>query len=171
MRILTFILIHSFFITLHLTMMSANATTLQMTAVKEVEQAPDFTLNDAQGKPLSLSDFKGKYVLVNFWAHWCPPCIKEFPSMQTLYEQLGNENFEIIAIHAGEFADDLDAFLSKAGTTFPVVEDTNTSLSGWDVPALPTTYLVAPDGNIIYKAIGPREWEAEAMQKLFINTP
>ncbi len=171
MRIITFILIHTVFITLHLTMMSANASPIQMTAVKQVKQAPDFTLNNAQGKPLSLSDFKGKYVLVNFWAHWCPPCIKEFPSMQTLYEQLNDQDFEIIAIHAGEFADDLDDFLSKAGTTFPVVEDANTSLGGWDVPALPTTYLVDPNGNIIYKAIGPREWDAKAIKKLFINTP
>jgi thiol-disulfide isomerase/thioredoxin len=165
MRLLPFIIINVLFTVLHLTIVSVNAAPALMTEMKQVQPASNFTLPDAQGKPVSLSDYQGKYVLVNFWAHWCAPCVKEFPSMQHLYEEVGNDRFEIIAIHAGPFDSGLDSFLKKTGATFPVVEDKDTSLRDWDVPALPMTYLVDPNGNLIYKAIGPREWEPTVMKQ------
>ena len=147
---------------------NANAGDL-MTPVTPVKVANDFTLNTPDGESLSLRDFKGKYVLVNFWAYWCTPCIKEFPDMQELYDQSDKSNFEIIAIHAGPYNEQAAEFIEKFGITFPVVSDPDTSLKGWDVPALPISYLIDPEGNIEYKAIGPRTWNVDEMNNLLSN--
>lgn len=128
--------------------------------------AEDFTLMTPSGDDLSLSQYSGKYVLVNFWAHWCSPCIKEFPDMQNLYEKVDKSKFEIIAIHAGPYNAEAAEFVEHFGITFPVVSDPDTSLKGWDVPALPMTYLVSPEGKLAYKAIGPRTWDYEQMNML-----
>lgn len=147
---------------------TANAGEL-MTPLNPVKVANDFTLETAAGESLSLSDFQGKYVLVNFWAYWCTPCIKEFPDMQELYDQSDKSNFEIIAIHAGPYNEQAAEFIEKFGITFPVVSDPDTSLKGWDVPALPISYLIDPEGNIEYKAIGPRTWDLDEMNNLLSN--
>lgn len=137
-----------------------------MTKVSPAIKATDFILQSPLGNPISLSDYSGKYVLVNFWAHWCPPCIKEFPDMQTLYEQSDKSQFEIIAIHVGPYNTEAANFVERFGVSFPIVSDPETKLKGWDVPALPITYLVDPLGNIVYKAIGPREWNFDAINSL-----
>lgn len=141
---------------------------LIMTKVSPIK-AKDFTLQSPSGASISLSDYEGKYVLVNFWAHWCSPCIKEFPDMQKLYEQSDKSQFEIIAIHAGPFNAEAEKFVDHFKISFPVVSDPETNLKGWDVRALPMTYLVDPSGNIIYEAIGPREWKQDDMQNLITN--
>jgi len=137
-----------------------------MTAMTPVAPASNFTLETPAGTPLNLEDYAGKYVLVNFWAYWCSPCIKEFPDMQALYEQLGNEQFEIIAIHAGPYSKEAAGFVERFGITFPVVSDPDTSMAGWDVPALPVSYLVDPEGNITHQAIGARSWDADKLSAL-----
>ncbi|WP_273150316.1 TlpA disulfide reductase family protein [Methylophaga thiooxydans] len=131
--------------------------------------AEQFQLQTPQGESLGLDDFKGKYVLVNFWAHWCSPCIKEFPDMQRLYEQTDRESFEIIGIHAGPYSSEAAEFVTHFGITFPVVSDPDTSLKGWNVKALPMTYLVNPEGQLIYEAVGPREWDLQEMKALITN--
>jgi len=105
-------------------------------------------------------------VLVNFWALWCSPCIKEIPSMQTMYESLQDDSFEIIAIHVGPTEDAIESFLVKNNIDFTVVIDEETSIKGWDVPVLPMSYLVNPDGKLVYKALGPREWDVSMMRHL-----
>lgn len=145
--------------------LSVNAKDL-MKPVEPVEVASDFTLKTPEGVDLSLSDFKGKFVLVNFWANWCSPCIKELPDMQALYEQVDRDKLEIIGIHAGEYNDAAAAFIKKYKISFPIVSDPDTSLKGWKVLALPTTYLVNPKGELIYQAIGPRSWDVKQMKAL-----
>lgn len=140
-----------------------------MTEVSPASHAEDFTLQAPAGNDISLSDFSGKYVLINFWAYWCSPCVKELPDMQTLYEESDKTQFEIVAIHAGPFNNEAQNFIDKFGVTFPIVSDPNSSLQGWDVPVLPMSYLVDPKGNIIYKAMGPREWKHEDVQTLLAN--
>jgi peroxiredoxin len=135
-----------------------------MTAISPNQKANDFTLTSPGGQMISLSDYRGKYVLINFWAHWCSPCIKEFPAMQKLYEEADKDNFEIIGIHAGSFNEQAAEFVSHFKISFPIVVDADTSLKGWDVPALPMTYLINPQGEIIFKALGPREWNYEELQ-------
>lgn len=142
---------------------------LIMTEVNPVKVANNFTLQSPSGMSISLSDYSGKYVLVNFWAHWCSPCIKEFPDMQKLYDESDKTKFEIIAIHAGPYNKEAAEFVEHFGIDFPVVSDPETNLKGWDVPALPMTYLIDPHGNIIYKAIGPREWDFNKLQTILTN--
>lgn len=135
----------------------------------ELEDAQNFTLVTPTGEELSLDDYSGKYVLVNFWAHWCSPCIKEFPDMQELYETVDKSKLEIIGIHAGPYNNEAAEFVKHFGITFPIVSDPDTSLKGWEVPALPMTYLVNPEGKLAYKAIGPRDWDYEQMNVLITD--
>jgi peroxiredoxin len=137
-----------------------------MTAISPSEKVSNFALASPDGQMISLSDYRGKYVLVNFWAHWCSPCIKEFPAMQKMYDEADKDNFEIIGIHAGSFNEQAAEFVNHFKISFPIVIDADTSLKGWDVPALPMTYLINPQGEIIFKALGPREWNYEDLQTL-----
>ena len=141
----------------------------EMTPMDPVQTAADFTLPATDKTPFSLSDYKGKYVLVNFWAHWCGPCVKEFPAMQTLYDSLKDDGFEIVAIHAGPAQGRVMPFLEKHNITFKVVVDPAMSVHGWDVPVLPVSYLVSPEGKLVYKALGPREWHVDAMKALITD--
>lgn len=137
-----------------------------MSPVKNPEIAPDFTLPNTKGEIVSLSDYRGKYVLVNFWATWCAPCVKELPSMQQVYENLREDNFEILAVHAGPYELDITTFLSGREVTFEVLLDEATQVKGWDVPVLPVSYLIDPEGRLVYEALGPREWGTDAMKTI-----
>jgi peroxiredoxin len=147
----------------------ASAQETIMSPMKPIEQASEFTLPTPEGKSISLKDYRGKYLLVNFWAYWCSPCIKELPDMQKLYDQMDKENFEIIGIHAGPYNEQAAELIKHFKINFPIVSDTETSLKEWDVPALPMTYLINPEGEIIFKAIGPREWNLKDMKTLIAS--
>jgi len=148
----------------------ANAEPM-MFPMKDRPTAKNFTLPDVNGQATSLSDYQGKYVLVNFWADWCSPCVKEFPAMQTMYDTLKADNidFEIIAIHAGPVSNDIENFLEQVNVNFKVVLDDTASLKGWKVPGLPMSYLVNPDGELVYQALGAKDWEGITMKKLITH--
>ncbi|HAQ50865.1 MAG TPA: hypothetical protein DCR13_04880 [Gammaproteobacteria bacterium] len=143
----------------------AQADTI-MDPIQPPKKAVPIVLPDSNGQPFDMAEYKGKYILVNFWAHWCGPCVKEFPAMQTLYDALKEDNFTILAVHAGPPQGRVRPFLEKKNITFKSVLDANMSAKGWDVRALPMSYLVSPDGYLIYKALGPREWEVDKMKAL-----
>lgn len=112
--------------------------------------APDFTLPDADGDPLALSDLRGYYVLVNFWAWWCPPCIAEMPGLQQYYDDHYRDGFLVLGVHADADADAGRAFLLKNRITFPVVFDTDLSVYRlYSVGGLPQSFLINPMGNLI----------------------
>lgn len=146
---------------------TANADDL-MSKVPAAKGAHNFTLMSANGTDISLSDYEGKFVLVNFWATWCPPCVKEMPSLNVLHNNLKDKGFGVLAIHAGPAFANVKKFVKKNELDFDIVIDTNMSLSGWGVVGLPTTFLVNPDGQIVYKAVGERDWGSEEMMD-FIN--
>ena len=126
--------------------------------------ATNFTLMSAHGRDISLSDYRGKFVLLNFWATWCPPCIKEMPALNKLHNKLkGRNGLEVVAVHAGPALATVKKFLKDNPVDFDVVIDKNMSLSSWEVSGLPTTFLINPDGKVIYKATGEREWDSEEM--------
>jgi len=134
--------------------------------VKARTQAADFFLEDMDGKKRRLSDLRGKVVLVNFWATWCPPCRREMPSIERLSQILKGADFEILAINVAE---NLDTVFSFAGTlepipTFPIVFDTDSSvLNAWPVMGLPTTFILDKQGRITYRAVGGREFDDPAI--------
>jgi len=130
--------------------------------------APDFTLKDANGKLHRLSDQKGKVVLVNFWATWCPPCRKEMPSMQRAWDKLKKENFTMYAVNVGEDGDTVFGFTFAMDVelTFPILLDRDgKTVQEWPVLGLPTTFIVDADGRIAYSAVGGREWDEPALMQ------
>ncbi len=126
------------------------------------EALPDFTLSDMSGKSHTLSAYRGKVVMVNFWATYCGPCIKEMPSMQRLKDKLNGKPFEILAIDMAEEKADVSAFLQshKIAVNFPILLDTEGEvIEQWMVSAVPTTFIIDPQGKIRYALYGGLEWD------------
>lgn len=120
--------------------------------------APDFTMTDADGATLTLADFKGKPVLLNFWASWCGPCQSEMPDIQTAWKEHGTDvEFVIVNMTGmnGETEQSAKAFLADAGYTFPCYFDANNSAAtAFGVSSIPQTYLINAEGNIIGAYMG-----------------
>ena len=116
-------------------------------------KAPDFTQNDVNGKPVSLSDFKGKYVLVEFWASWCSPCRAESPNLLKQYAAFKDKGFEILGVSVDSDKGKWLEAIKKDGLTWPQISD----LKGWDnearkvygISGVPANFLVSPDGKIV----------------------
>jgi thiol-disulfide isomerase/thioredoxin len=124
-------------------------------------KAPDFETIDLEGKSHRLSDYRGKVVIVNFWATWCPPCRAEMPSMQRAWEELRPEGVVLLAVNMGERRETVAGFLEDNLIDFPLLLDGGMVVSsGWPVQGLPTTYVVDPQGRAVYAATGMREWDA-----------
>ncbi|WP_286238574.1 TlpA disulfide reductase family protein [Neptuniibacter halophilus] len=118
--------------------------------------------SDLTNTPVSLAQYKGKVILLNFWATWCPPCIKEMPSMQRLKTQLADQPFEIVAINMGEDSQSVTDFLQQLETqlSFPVLLDPdNDSFKTFKVRGLPMTLLYDQEGNLVETIMGVREWD------------
>ncbi len=126
--------------------------------------ASNFTLMSAHGDDISLSDYEGKFVLLNFWATWCPPCVKEMPALNDMHNKLnGGNGLEVVGVHVGPALATVKQFLKDRPVDFDILIDKNMSLSSWQVSGLPTTFLIDPSGKLIYKAIGEREWSSPEM--------
>ena len=124
--------------------------------------APNFTLPDLDGKMVSLADYKGKVVLLNIWATWCPPCVEEMPSMEKLYQELKNESFEILAVSIDESgAKAVLPFMKKHKLSFPALTDTKGAINSlYQTTGVPESFIVDKDGKIVEEVIGPRDWAA-----------
>lgn len=129
------------------------------------QQAPDFTLPLVDGGTVKLSDLRGKAVMVNFWATWCPPCRAEMPSMERLYAQTKDDGFVILAINVE--ADGLQVlpdFLKDHPHTFPVAVDTEGEVqTTYGVFRFPESFLVDPKGVIVEHVVGGRDWSDHRM--------
>ncbi len=114
--------------------------------------APDFSLTDLHGKKVRLSDFKGRVVLVNFWANWCPPCKVEIPGFQRVYETYKDKCFVIIGISV---ADVESSFIKDMGITYPVVvADDKVARDYGNIMGIPVSFLIDKDGRVIKKIMG-----------------
>ena len=129
--------------------------------------AYDFVTRDINNKPIRLSDFRGKVVMVNFWATWCPPCRKEMPSMQHLWQEMARNDFHMLAVNVGEDDEQVFGFSFELGSEidFPIVFDQHMKISrAYRVPGLPTSYLIDKNGKIAMRAIGDRNWARPKFQ-------
>ncbi|MCX7168530.1 MAG: TlpA disulfide reductase family protein [Rhodocyclales bacterium] len=133
-----------------------------MSPVVGVPPAPTLALPDMDGKPVDLARHRGKVVLVNFWATWCPPCRKEFPSLGRVRKLFKPTEFEVIAVNVGE---DVETVFSFAGTTdFPVLFDRDSqAMTRWAIKGLPTTLVVDRQGRLALRAAGGREFDDPAI--------
>jgi len=123
---------------------------------------PGLDLVDTRGEKHDLKDYRGKVVLVNFWASWCPPCIKEMPGLQRLQAQLADRAFTILAVNVGEKRYDVWKFAKLVDFTLPTPLDTNKqTFDAWEAEVLPTSFLLDTRGQIRYRVQGDLEWESE----------
>ncbi|MDZ7593898.1 MAG: TlpA disulfide reductase family protein [Thiobacillus sp.] len=128
--------------------------------------APELKAQDLTGATRTLADYRGKVVLLNFWASWCPPCLREMPSMERLRLQMKGRPLAIVALDSAETPEEVNAFLSKMKLGFPILLDPDGSNTRrWKVFALPTTFLLDAQGRVRYVLTGPTEWdEGEALE-------
>jgi thiol-disulfide isomerase/thioredoxin len=123
---------------------------------------PEFELRDLDNQLHRLSDYRGKVVLVNFWASWCIPCIEEMPGMQRIANNLRDRPFEILAINIAEDKNRIQKFLKSMGVNFRVLLDRDGStFKAWQGRVLPTSFLLDPEGRVRYRVIGPIDWDTD----------
>jgi thiol-disulfide isomerase/thioredoxin len=140
-----------------------------LTAVSPPESIAALNLLDMDDEQVDIHSLRGKIVVVNFWATWCPPCRREMTHLEKLYQATKDEQVEVLAINVGE---DMDAAFSFVNSiepipSFPILFDTDgAAMERWHVRGLPTTYIVSKKGEIIYKAIGGREFDHPELLEL-----
>ena len=130
--------------------------------------APDFSLNLLSGGNRSLSSYEGQLVILNFWATWCPPCVMEMPSMETLYQRFKDQGLEILAVNVGESTNTAKDFIDQHGFTYPIMMDSNFSVaSQYGIQYFPTTFIVDRSGMVINMSIGFKQWDTPEMITAF----
>lgn len=124
------------------------------------DKAPDFKLVGAFGGEGKLSDLRGQYVILNFWATWCAPCVQEMPSLQKLHRAYDGDDFEIVAVSLdSEGASVVQGFAERNKLEFSLaVDPEKITESLYGLTGLPETYILDKDGKIIEKILGPRDW-------------
>ena len=121
--------------------------------------APGLELRDLDGRGHRLADYRGKVVLVNFWATWCAPCREEMPSIQRLKEQLAGKPFAVLAVNLDEPETRIRKFLSQMTVDFTVLLDPGKkAASAWNARILPASFVIGPDGRIRYSLVGELDW-------------
>lgn len=135
--------------------------------MKDNSPTPDFALSDLFGKKVLLKDFRGKLVLLNFWASWCLPCREEMPAMERLYQEFKNRDFVILAVNIKDKRKDAVAFVKEFKLTYPVVFDPEGQVGllygAW---GLPTTYLIGHKGEGLARMWGPADWYSPGATEL-----
>lgn len=130
-------------------------------------KAIDFTLTDINGKSHTLSAYKDKIVMLNFWASWCPPCREEMPSMQKMYDNWDKNKFILLAVNVDEGREKVKEFAKKNSYTFPILIDSDRMVSKkYEVSGIPTTYLIDEKGRILQRVVGSRHWSSEEIQRM-----
>ena len=132
--------------------------------------APPLRLSDMDGKPFDLSQEKGRWVFVHFWASWCGPCRREIPAIQRMVEKFDSAAFALAIVNTAESDDTVFTFLGMlAPDLVPLLDRDGTVTETWKPRGLPSTYLVDPQGVIRFQALGGRPWD-EAEYIDFLST-
>jgi peroxiredoxin len=126
--------------------------------------APEFSLSGLGDNNVRLADYQGKFVLLNFWATWCPPCVQEMPSMERLHQRLTGRGMVVLALSQDDEGRDLvQPFVRKLKLTFPVALDTEQKVARlFGVKDLPLTFLITPDGEVVAAVKGGLDWDSPA---------
>ncbi len=155
----------------------ADAAKGELRPVKGAVTAADFMARDLHDRPARFRDVGGrKVVLLNFWATWCPPCRKEMPAMEQLYRTYKDRGLVVLAVSQDQSAPaEVRRFAEMLDISFPVWHDRD-GLVGrqYNIPGVPTTYLIGADGRIAYKVLGEYDWfgsEARAAVETLLGAP
>ena len=123
---------------------------------------PALALKDLDGRQHRLADYRGKVVLINFWATWCGPCREEMPSIQELKNKLAGRPFVVLAVNLDEPESRIRKFLTQMKLDFPILLDPDRNVAkGWNARILPATFIVGPDGRVRYSLVGEMDWANE----------
>lgn len=144
----------------------------QTTLVKEGMEAPDFTVEMADGSLFTLSEQRGNVVLVNFWATWCPPCREELSHVQSdIVDRFAGRPFRMVAISRGEARETVEEFLSANGYRFPAALDPEqTVYQLFASNYIPRNFLIDADGKVVFAGIGYEEEEFAELTEMIENT-
>ena len=135
--------------------------------IKDPSPAPGFTLPDLERGKVSLKDFRGKLVMLNFWASWCVPCREEMPAMERLYQRYKDRGFVILGVNIKDDKKSAISFVRELKITFPIGFDPNGEVGllygAWGLPA---TYLIDTKGIALARAWGPADWFSPGAREL-----
>lgn len=127
---------------------------------------PALRLPDTTGRLHQLSQYRGKVVLINFWATWCAPCREEMPSIERLRKAMKGKPFVVLAVNLAEPEARIRHFLQTLPLGFPILLDADMAVTkAWKVRQLPASFVVGPDGRIRYSYIGDLDWSRESVRK------
>jgi len=130
-------------------------------------ETPPLELPDLSGQQHNINDYKGKVILVNFWASWCQPCLREMPSMQRLHQAMHGRPFSILAVDVEESKSKVWRFKKLLNITFTTLLDSKgTVIKDWGIQIYPTSYLIDSEGHIRYGVQGALEWDNEEVKQL-----
>lgn len=135
----------------------------QMSTFDPPFPAPDFDLALLEGESATLETYKGEFVLLNFWATWCPPCIEEMPYIEAAYQHFKDRGFTVVAISSDEEGETaVTPFIEKLGVTFPILLDPDKAVSSvYGAHNLPMSFILNRDGEVVAGAVGERDWSSE----------
>ncbi len=128
----------------------------------EARPAPRLILPDLDERKLDLATLRGRVVVVNFWATWCPPCRREFPSLGRLQKLFKPQDLTVVAINVGEDSDTAFSFSAGAGIIVLLDQDSR-AMADWRVSGLPSTFVLDRQGRVVLRAIGGREFDSPAV--------
>jgi peroxiredoxin len=157
--------IPSLIIVLWLTLFLGNAVSLE--ALPQVgKPAPDFALTDMDGKKVTLSGYKGKVIVLNFWATFCGPCKEEMPSLNNLFLALKKDGLIVVAISTDDSEKPVQSFIKAKSIAFPVLidKDQQVFFDRYGILGLPTTFIIDREGIIREKILGDRPWDSPDMK-------
>lgn len=133
----------------------------KLSSLREGAEAPDFELNTLDGETIKLSDYRGKKVILNFWATWCPPCKAEMPHMQNFYEDYNDQGVEILAVNLTNMdkgEEEVQKFVDEYGLTFPIpMDEEGFAGTTYQAFTIPTSYILDENGVITKKIVGPMD--------------
>ena len=143
---------------------TVNAAPIHLTKLEKPQPAPSFRLIDLDNKIHTLADYKGKPLIVNFWATWCPPCRAEMPSFNRAWAKVKDKGVNMLAINIGEDPNAVFNFIREYPIDFRVLLDQQSNqLKNWQMQGLPTTFILNYKGEVVYQAIGEREWDHDEL--------
>ena len=143
---------------------------LRITPATQWIEAHDFAGDLMDAKTVNLKDYRGRFVLLNFWATWCSPCLKEMPDFEKAYLQMGHDKLVVLAVGMGESIEKIKAFFYKYGFSFPLLADNKMEITKlYGVRNIPVTYMIGPDGVVLGRALGIRDWASPDLLT-FINS-
>ena len=143
-----------------------------LAAIEKIEVSaqnnpPTLIAKDLSGRSVDITRFKGKVLLINFWATWCAPCVREIPSLLSMQDQFGTKNLQLILINYGETQKKIQNFVEKNSIGGLILFDEGrTATADWNIKGLPTTFIIDRDFKLSHQALGELDWTDETVTNL-----